>query len=200
LLGSWNEIKHSVKHGIAKLSWFLVLEALGLVVLNLEMCRRTGVGDFFWKTFSFLESSHATYADGMLLATGSMNTTIWAIIGGLGALGLLITEPAGMVELLGPLSNTISYTRLAGIAVAKAALASAMNLMILPLWENGMVGMIACVLLLIVAHSLVLGLGILSGAVQAMRLNFFEFFSKFMAGGGTDYAPFGRVRQYTAVK
>ncbi|HTL51386.1 MAG TPA: V-type ATPase 116kDa subunit family protein [Planctomycetota bacterium] len=191
ILGSINEVKHSAKHGVAKMAWFGVLWSLGLVIMNLQMCRDTGVGQAFWKVLAKI---------GMEETPGVMSIKMWGGLGIASVIALVITEPAGLVELLGPLSNTISYTRLAGIAVAKAALAAAMNTMILPLWEAGVAGKIGCIGLLIVAHALILGLGILSGAVQAMRLNFFEFFSKFMAGGGTDYAPFGRTRQYTVAE
>ncbi|HEX2066763.1 MAG TPA: V-type ATPase 116kDa subunit family protein, partial [Candidatus Thermoplasmatota archaeon] len=35
-------------------------------------------------------------------------------------------------------------------------------------------------------------LAILSGGLQALRLQFVEFFGKFYTGGGRPYVPFGR--------
>jgi len=44
---------------------------------------------------------------------------------------------------------------------------------------------------------LVLVLGITSAGLQAVRLEYVEFFGKFYEGGGESYDPFGYVRQYT---
>ena len=41
------------------------------------------------------------------------------------------------------------------------------------------------------------GLGILSGGIQALRLNFVEMYTKFYKGGGKLYKPFGRPRLAT---
>lgn len=192
LLGSYNEVKHSPKHGLAKLAWAGVLLFLGMLILDQPVCRSTGSGHFFWQCLSKV---YLTDGPNLLMAIKP-----WLGIGIVSSVVLIITEPVGLVEILAPLANTISYTRLAGIGIAKAALVGAMNAMILPLWDAGIVGKIGCVLLILLAHLMVLGLGILSGGVQALRLNFFEFCSKFMKGGGLPYTPFGRQRQYTVTE
>jgi len=53
------------------------------------------------------------------------------------------------------------------------------------------------VLVLVVGHIVVLLLGVTSAGIQSIRLEYFEFFSKFYEGGGTVYTPFGREREYT---
>jgi len=53
------------------------------------------------------------------------------------------------------------------------------------------------VVVLVVGHLLVLTLGITSAGLQAVRLEYVEFFGKFYEGGGRDYAPFGRERRFT---
>ena len=48
----------------------------------------------------------------------------------------------------------------------------------------------------IVAHGVVLAVGG-TAAIQAIRLEYFEFFEKFYEGGGKNYQPFGYDRTYT---
>jgi len=52
-------------------------------------------------------------------------------------------------------------------------------------------------LVLVLGHALVLALGITSAGLQAVRLEYVEFFGKFYEGGGREYEPFGYERRYT---
>ncbi|WP_254536559.1 V-type ATP synthase subunit I [Halomarina litorea] len=58
-------------------------------------------------------------------------------------------------------------------------------------------GIIFGIVVLVLGHLLVLVLGITSAGLQAVRLEYVEFFGKFYEGGGEAYAPFGYERQYT---
>ena len=59
-------------------------------------------------------------------------------------------------------------------------------------------GLLAGILVLVLGHMLVLVLGVTSAGLQAVRLEYVEFFGKFYEGGGRDYTPFGQERRYTA--
>jgi len=59
-------------------------------------------------------------------------------------------------------------------------------------------GWIAGILVLVLGHLLVLVLGITSAGLQAVRLEYVEFFGKFYEGGGDAYLPFGQEREYTS--
>ncbi|MDX1534704.1 MAG: V-type ATPase 116kDa subunit family protein, partial [Thermoplasmata archaeon] len=104
------------------------------------------------------------------------------------------------IEIAGLLANVISYTRLAGIAIAKAALAEA--LMSLVFGSLIFTGQIAFVIggfaALVVAQMLVFFLGGISAGIQALRLNYVEFFSKFYNGNGVPFKPFGAPTVETA--
>jgi len=60
----------------------------------------------------------------------------------------------------------------------------------------GIEGAILGLPVLIVAHIVVLAVGG-TAAIQAIRLEYFEFFEKFYEGGGRNYEPFGYDRAYT---
>jgi V/A-type H+-transporting ATPase subunit I len=52
--------------------------------------------------------------------------------------------------------------------------------------------------ILVIGHLLVLVLGVTSAGLQAVRLEYVEFFGKFYEGGGRDYEPFGYERRFTS--
>jgi len=54
------------------------------------------------------------------------------------------------------------------------------------------------IVVLLVGHLVVLLLGVTSSGIQSIRLEYFEFFSKFYEGNGRTYSPFGSDRAYTA--
>lgn len=93
-----------------------------------------------------------------------------------------------IVELLeifsGYLSNTLSFMRVAGLGIAHVSLMSAFDTI------AGMTsGGIAAVLILIVGNVLVIALEGLSAGIQALRLNYYEFFSRYFTGTGIAYNP-----------
>ena len=61
----------------------------------------------------------------------------------------------------------------------------------------GIVALIAGVVVAFVGHVVVLLLGVTSAGIQAVRLEYVEFFGKFYEGGGNAYSPFGYDRKYT---
>jgi len=65
------------------------------------------------------------------------------------------------------------------------------------LMHSGIAGVLGGLLVLVFGHLLVLALGITSAGLQAVRLEYVEFFGKFYEGGGEEYQPFGHERTYT---
>jgi V/A-type H+-transporting ATPase subunit I len=104
-------------------------------------------------------------------------------------------------EVMGVFSNILSYTRLAAIGIAKAAMAFAFNTLLIPCIKgNDPVWFVLGWIFLGMAHFLVFALGGLSSGIQALRLNLVEFFMKFFKGGGVKFNPFSYVRKYTVEK
>lgn len=122
------------------------------------------------------------------LPDGVVTPAVAAVVVGLvvlsfphGPLGLLL----GPVELLGAVGNILSYLRLAAIGLASVFLARVANELgaAAPLWLGLMVATLF--------HALNLALGTFSPTIQALRLHYVEFFTKFVEPGGQRYEPFG---------
>jgi V/A-type H+-transporting ATPase subunit I len=98
-----------------------------------------------------------------------------------GALGLMM----GPLALIGTLGNVLSYLRLAAVGLASAYLAVVANQLgsLGPIWMG--------VLVASLFHALNLALAGFSPMIQALRLHYVEFFSKFYEGGGEPFRPFG---------
>src|SRR5699024_8946939 len=71
------------------------------------------------------------------------------------------------------------------------------SLMFGGLMHMGIAGVIFGIALLVVGHLLVLGVGVMSAGLQAVRLEYVEFFNQFYEGGGEQYRPFGYERTHT---
>jgi V/A-type H+-transporting ATPase subunit I len=61
----------------------------------------------------------------------------------------------------------------------------------------GIVALVGGLAVAVVGHVVVLLLGVTSAGIQAVRLEYVEFFGNFYEGGGRAYLPFGRDRKYT---
>lgn len=99
-----------------------------------------------------------------------------------GVLGMVM----GPLELVGTLGNVLSYLRLAAVGLASAYLAIVANELAVagPIWLG--------IIIALFFHTLNLALAAFSPTIQALRLHYVEFFSKFLDGGGKAFRPFGR--------
>lgn len=86
---------------------------------------------------------------------------------------------------IGYLSNTLSFMRVAGLGIAHVSLMTAFKEL------AGDAGGIWGILIFIFGNLLVIALEGLSSGIQALRLNYYEFFSKYFTGKGVAYEPVG---------
>ncbi len=99
-------------------------------------------------------------------------------------LNFLMEWTVGLLEIFsGYLSNTLSFMRVAGLGIAHV------SLMIAFFTLAEMTSGIASVLILILGNILVICLEGLTAGIQALRLNYYEFFTKFFHGTGKLYTP-----------
>jgi len=189
LIGFANEIRHNKKHALAKLGWFMCL--FGLFTLLTFSLRWNPIALWVWNVPlgwfpRVIEPFGLSGFVGVNMPLASLVLIFGAFLG-------LTESVIAPIEIAGLLANIMSYTRLAGLGIGKAAIASAFNTILF----QGMIfpGQIGFVILgivfLVMAQLLVFLLGWISAGIQALRLNYVEAFIKFYKGNGTPFRPFG---------
>jgi V/A-type H+-transporting ATPase subunit I len=173
-----------------------------------------------------IESSQVAYSLGFAGFSEPVGLAGLGLLG-IGFVMLLLGEGGlGALESLNVLVNVLSYTRIAAVLLAKAGMAFVVNLLFFGVYQTpdgafhfyqifgehaahqgtelfaglvhmGPAGWLGGVVILVFGHLLVLALGITSAGLQAVRLEYVEFFGKFYDGGGKTYDPFGYQREYT---
>lgn len=103
-----------------------------------------------------------------------------------------VIEPAveAFETVLGYMANTISFVRLAAYAMSHAAILMATFIVAAELGKNPAGGGAWSVLVIIVGNVIAIVLEGIIASVQALRLEYYEFFGKFFSGNGRAFAPF----------
>jgi V/A-type H+/Na+-transporting ATPase subunit I len=181
VLGFVNEYKqHGLKHAVfAKMSWLMMLWGGAIAVALVLPALSSG--------------------SGLQLSLGLIVGLVFLVVG---FILMIMGEGAiGLTEVPTLLSNVLSYSRLLSIGVSSTGIALAVNKLSDALFfSKGGIFVIFGVLLLIAGHAINTVLGILDSGLQALRLHYVEFFTKFYRGGGMKYIPFGFERKYTEEK
>lgn len=99
--------------------------------------------------------------------------------------------------LIGFMSDTLSYSRLMALGLATGIIAFIINTIAVIFRDLiPYAGWIIWVLILLGGHIFNLGINALGSFIHSGRLQFVEFFPKFMEGGGERFAPFKRESKY----
>ena len=184
--------RREYRQAAASVGWLILLTGFVTAIAGIGR-GNIPIGSAIWNYLFF-------WASGPTIAVTSLAVPEYSIV--LVAVGLsvlIITEGAfALLESISLLANVISYARLAAIAIAGAALAGAINMMLMPgsFFANP-VRYAAVIFTLILAQIFIFIMLTLSASIQALRLNYIEFFIKFFKGGGRAYTPFGMSRKYT---
>jgi V/A-type H+-transporting ATPase subunit I len=91
---------------------------------------------------------------------------------------------------MGYFANTISFVRLAAYAMSHAALLLSAFLMADAVKHFPVAGGLLGVLVIILGNAVAIALEGVVASVQALRLEYYEFFGKFFSGGGQPFKPF----------
>jgi V/A-type H+-transporting ATPase subunit I len=86
-------------------------------------------------------------------------------------------------------ANLISFTRLAAFGLMHAALGSVVLDGARDLWSAGSLGLLLATVVFLVGHAAAFALEALVAGVQAMRLEYYELFSRLFAGEGEPFSP-----------
>ena len=160
--------------------WYLII--IGLLLALVPMMTETGNANLGL-------TIAAIGAGGVFLTAGREKPSlIGKIIGGLGAL-------YGVTSYL---SEILSYSRLMALALASSVVAQVMNIMA-GMMGNSVIGWVLFAVIFIVGQVFNLLLGVLGAFVHSCRLIFVEFFGKFFATGGREFAPLENKVKYTHV-
>ncbi len=126
----------------------------------------------------------------LLFTQGRKSKNIFGkIIGGLSAL----------YDLIGFMSDVLSYSRLLALGLATSVIAGIVNEMG-SMGGFSFTGVIVFILVFIVGHGINFALNALGAYVHSSRLQYIEFFNKFYEGGGKAFAPFRRNTKYIRIK
>jgi V/A-type H+-transporting ATPase subunit I len=190
IFGFVNELPHSKKFALAKLGWFSC--TFGLFTILTYALSWNRVAHWVWNVPLgwFPRAPEPIGLSGFVGIPGIPFLSLLLILGALLGLTESIIAP---IEVAGLLANIMSYTRLAGIGIGKAAIAGAFNTLILEgLIFPGQIGWVVLgAVLLVLSQILVFLLGGISAGIQALRLNYVEAFIKFYTGNGVPFRPFG---------
>ncbi|EKD48107.1 MAG: hypothetical protein ACD_65C00123G0001, partial [uncultured bacterium] len=118
-----------------------------------------------------------------------------------GILGKFGIGVLSLYNVVGYFSDVLSYSRLMALGLGTGIIAFAMNTIagivsdLIPY-----VGFIIGIVVIILGHALNIALSTLGAFIHSARLQYVEFFGKFMEGGGKDFKPFSRDCKYTHLK
>jgi V/A-type H+-transporting ATPase subunit I len=160
-------------------TWFVWLNSLTIIGLA-----RTGLLPGFVGTlFAFVAIVPAV---GIVLF--SEREGGWGMRIGMGAYNLFST-----VFYVG---DVLSYVRLMALGMVTAGFGMAINSIVKQVMDLGILGWILGAVVFVVGHLFNIANSSLSAFVHSMRLQFVEFFTKFLRGGGREFAPLRKEFQY----
>jgi V/A-type H+-transporting ATPase subunit I len=133
----------------------------------------------------------ALLAAGVAVAVGGVVLLFLGFLWDGGFSGAAVVE--ALVEVLDAVvrvgANVMSFTRLAAFGLMHAALGAIVLDGAEALWAAGAAGAVAAVLLLAAGNVVAFALEALVAGVQAMRLEYYELFSRVFAGAGEPFTP-----------
>lgn len=163
--------------------WYMTLVGVALVLLG-----ATGVVSATLKTVGLV-----------IMIIGMVGIILFA---GRQAKSLPARLVLGVYDLYGISSwvgDFISYSRLMALGLSGGFIAMAIN-MIIDMMPDGIVGIIAGVVIFLIGHAFNIFLSYLSAYVHDIRLTYVEFFGKFFEGGGKAFEKFRNKTKYINLK
>jgi V/A-type H+-transporting ATPase subunit I len=86
-------------------------------------------------------------------------------------------------------ANALSFARLAAFGLTHATIGGIVWAATTALWASGGLGLAAAILIFVVGNALAFALEALVAALQALRLEYYELFSRIFTGEGRAFAP-----------
>jgi V/A-type H+-transporting ATPase subunit I len=131
---------------------------------------------------------------------GLLLLVIGAILRSTGLLNAITNIGGSLYGSVGFLSDVLSYSRLLALGLATTALAFAVNLIAGIVFNtHPIIGPVFAVFILIIGHVFTLAVNTLGAFIHSARLQFVEFFGKFVAGTGRSFNPLARSEDHITI-
>jgi len=161
-----------------------------------------------------------TIIAGILFAAGSMNVLptfvgqfgkwliflgiIMIVYGGSRGTKNIFLKPGfgllGLYSVVGYFSDVLSYSRLLALGLTTTIIGTVVNIIAGLVFGIPYVGWLAALIILIGGHAFNLVINALGAFIHSARLQFIEFFPKFLEAGGLPFEPFGKQSKYVKIK
>jgi len=105
-----------------------------------------------------------------------------------------------LYDLVGYMSDVLSYSRLLALGLATAIIGMAVNTIAALASGIPYIGIVFTIIILIFGHIFNLGINALGSFIHSGRLQFVEFFGKFLEGGGAPFRPLARESKFVKLK
>ncbi|MHC4863745.1 MAG: V-type ATP synthase subunit I [Planctomycetota bacterium] len=165
------------------LAWIIFLNSLVLFILAKQALIPGFLSGFFATTAILMA---------VVILFLSERQGGWGARIGMGAFGLFST-----VFYFG---DVLSYVRLMALGMVTGGLGIAVNILVKLLMEKGPFGYLAGAVLFVGAHIFNLAVSLLSAFVHTLRLQYVEFFPKFLQGSGAAFQPLQVENKYVYIE
>jgi V/A-type H+/Na+-transporting ATPase subunit I len=116
--------------------------------------------------------------------------------------GIIMKFLSGILSLyalVGYMADVLSYSRIMALGLGTGIIGFAMNAMAGLAGGIPYIGMFVAVIVIIIGHTLNIAISTLGAFIHSSRLQFVEFFGKFMEGGGREFKAFRRNCKYVII-
>jgi V/A-type H+-transporting ATPase subunit I len=164
--------------------WLMLFITLGLYIAN-AFGYLPDMGSIYkWATLSSV---------GLIVVTQGRNEQ--------GILKKMFTGVLSLYDVVAYFSDILSYSRLLALGLATSALAFAINLIAILMKDMiPVIGPIVMVVILVIGHLFNLAVNMLGAFIHSARLQFVEFFGKFIVDSGREFKPFRRSGRFIIIK
>ncbi|MBU1992873.1 MAG: V-type ATP synthase subunit I [Patescibacteria group bacterium] len=111
----------------------------------------------------------------------------------------LMAGVLSLYGLVGYLADVLSYSRLMALGLGTGIIGFAMNTMAGLVSGVPYVGIVFAIIVILIGHTLNIAISTLGAFIHSSRLQFVEFFGKFMEGGGKEFKPFRKDTKYVYI-
>ncbi len=114
--------------------------------------------------------------------------------------GKLFGGVSSLYNVVGFMSDVLSYSRLLALGLATGIIASIINQMSAMFDMPWIIKLLLMTIILLIGHTINFAINALGAYVHSCRLQYLEFFGKFFTGGGKAFRPLKANTKYISVK